>query len=49
MVLSLAKCAKTEIDIGLTKIGVFGSSFRVAAIPSASDLLFPTFYILVLW
>ncbi len=40
----LGKRAKTEIDTGLTIIETFSSSLLMTTIPSASELLFPTFF-----
>ena len=37
----LCNRAKTEIDVGLTKIEVFGSSLLMATIPSTSEVFFP--------
>ena len=47
VVSTLGKRAKTEIDIGLTKIEAFGSSLLVTTIPSESELFFPTFWRLI--
>ena len=44
----LGEYAKTEINVGLTKIELFGSSLRMTTIPSASKLFFLTFWELFL-
>ena len=44
----LGKRAKTEINVSLTIIDTFGSSFLMTTIPSASKLFFPNFRELLL-
>ena len=41
VVSTLRNRAKTEIDVGLTKIEVFGRSLLMATIPSTSEVFFP--------